>query len=188
MRDRLEDLLDCYGPDEDALLLEAERRAAQEEAELYLLRLQRAAKKQGIPVRYILTTSNMDGESRETVRVHHHLVIEAELLTLVDAAGVPLLRSKWGRGGVDIRKLSAQPDYTPVAVYLLRQVRHTPDSKAWTASRGLVRPQPKDRAAISGAELRPPKGCALLYRSEYIAGGGQYIRYIIRARQPVRRE
>lgn len=182
-RTRLDDLRDCYGTEEDAEYLEALRQAAQAEAELYILRLHRAAKKQGVQLRYVLTTSNLDGETGETVRVHHHLLLGAEALDLLERDGkTPLIRSRWGRGGVDVKKLSAQPDYTPIAVYLLRQVRHTPDTKGWTASRGLLRPVPVDRVALSGAELRPPKGCALLYRSEYIAGASQYIRYILRAR------
>lgn len=163
-------------PDEaEAEALECMRLAAERELENYILRVQRACKKAGIPLRYIAVTSDMDGDTGEQVRVHHHLIVNRE--------AEQILRSKWVLGGVDVKKLSGQPDYTPLAEYLMRQVRHIPDAKKYKPSRNLIRPQPRDRVAMNDAELRLPKGCSMLHRSEYRPGMNQYIRYIMRSRK-----
>ena len=152
--------------------MESLRAAAERELRLVLRRVKRALAAEGIPLRYIAVTSDMDGDTGEAVRVHHHLLIGRE-------AG-EAFREKWaGMGGVDWTSLSRQPDYTPVAAYLLRQVRRVPDHKKFFSSRNLVRPQPRDRLAPSGAELRVPKGGVLIFRGEFRPGAPQYIRYLL---------
>ena len=93
---------------------------------------------------------------------------------------------KWEKlGKVDWKRISKQADYTPIAEYFLKQVRRIPDAKKFRSSRNLIRPQPKDRVAVTDAELRVPKGGKLLFRQEYsnatagVAYQPQYIRYII---------
>lgn len=159
----------------EAEQIEHLRQAAERELENYILRVQRACKKKEIELKYIAVTSDMDGETGEMARVHHHLVINREAMEIATA--------KWTEGGANTQRLSAQPDYTPVAAYLMAQVRHIPDAKKYKPSRNLVRPQPKDRVAVSDAELRLPAGCAMLYRSTYTPGATQYIRYILRSRK-----
>ena len=66
-----------------------------------------------------------------------------------------------------------------MAEYLLRQVRRVPDAKKYVTSRNLGRPQPRDRVALTDAELRIPKGGRLLHRSEYKPGRAQYIRFVL---------
>ena len=114
----------------------------------------------------------MDGETGEAVRIHHHIVANrAAWQACVEA---------WPHGGAYAKALSAQKDYTPLAEYLLNQVRRLPDEKKYKPSRNLVRPQPKCRVVWSGAELRVPKGCELLYRTAYSGKrAGQYIRYAL---------
>ena len=153
----------------DAGRADAIRAAAEHEARLVLRRVKRAMG--AVPLRYILVTSDMDGDTGELVRVHHHLIVGAEAREAFAA--------KWAAlGGVEWRRLSAQDDYTPVAAYLIRQVRHVPDAKKYSPSRNLVHPEPRDRISPSGAELRVPKGAKLLYRAEYKPGAPQYIRYV----------
>ena len=117
-------------------------------------------------------TSDMDGGHWETVRVHHHLVVPAE--------AKEAFAEKWaGMGGVDWSPLSAQEDYTPIAAYLIRQVRRVPDAKKYVSSRNLVRPQPK---RPGGADRRGTAGtprAKLLHRNEYKPGRPQYIRYVL---------
>lgn len=55
---------------EDALLDAAER-----EGRNYMRRLGRALNRQGAELRYILITSDIDGETGEAVRLHHHIII-----------------------------------------------------------------------------------------------------------------
>ena len=148
------------------------RLAAEHELRLVLRRVKRELAKAGIALRYVAVTSDMDGDTGETVRVHHHLV--------VDQAVRDVFVEKWaGLGGVDWKPLSPQMDYTPLASYLIRQVRRVPDHKKYISSRNLLRVEPKDRIAMSEAEVRVPKGGVLLFREAYHPGLSQYIRYIL---------
>ena len=160
--------------------LDTMRSAAEHELRLLLRRVKREMARAGLDLRYIAVTSDMDGDTGERVRVHHHLIVPAEAR---EAFG-----EKWaGMGGVDWSPLSAQEDYTPVATYLIRQVRRVPDAKKYISSRNLVRPQPRDRVALTEAELRVPRGGKLLFRGEFKPGLPQYIRYVLpggRSRAP----
>lgn len=152
--------------------LEAEWLAARHELQLFVLRLQRHAKKQGIQVRYGgAVTSDLDEATGETVRVHHHVVVNRECREL--------LLSCWGKGGVDYEPLSAQPDYTPIAAYLLQQVRHVEDAKTYTSSRNLRRPEPRDKISRGDTVLRAPRGALLLDAGRNVPGQVQYVRYVI---------
>ena len=144
---------------------------AQHQAELFLRRAGRECKKRGIPFRYLMVTSDMDGKTGEAVRVHHHMIVNAEALDIC--------KEKWTMGGVDYEALWKRDDQTDLAEYLMKQVRRLPDAKKYTPSRNLIRPRPKDRIAINGSELRLPKGATLLYRSPYKPGMAQYIRYVL---------
>lgn len=66
----------------------------------------------GVECRYVLFTSDMDVETGEAVRVHHHLVIQR--------VGFEAAAKKWGLGTVDYQILRDQDDYTPLAEYLCR--------------------------------------------------------------------
>ena len=144
-------------------------KAAEHAMNLYLRRLKRELKKDGIELKAISTTSDMDGDTGELVRVHHHIVVNAEARDK--------LIEKWKLGGVDIESLSNQGDYTALAEYLLRQVRRRADAKKYTSTRNLIRPQPKDRVAMSDAPLRVPQGGTLIFCAEYRKNAPQYIRY-----------
>ena len=90
--------------------LDTMRAAAEHELQLMIRRVKRELDKLGLPLRYVAVTSDMDGDTGETVRVHHHLV--------VDRAVRDVFVEKWaGLGGVDWKPLSPQMDYTPLASY-----------------------------------------------------------------------
>lgn len=170
----LPDLIAAAGDDADPAELELTSvwQAARKEAENCLRRVRRLLEKDGIPLKYAIITSDMDGDTGEIVRVHHHLVINREAR---DA-----FVEKWQElGHVAWSPLSRQDDYTQIAAYMIRQVRHVEDAKKYTTSRNLIQPQPKDRVALSDAELRLPKGGQLLHRSEWQPGRAQYIRYVL---------
>ena len=165
--------------------------AAAHEASLCCRRVNRKLKKLGWdPVKYICITSDMDGDSGELVRLHHHLIVPAHLAPLFRQAWEKLGRAKKEKkmGGVAWKTVSKQADWTPIAEYFPRQVRRIPDANKYATSRNLIRPQPKDRAVLSDAELRVPKGGKLLFRQEFrmhqdrdgaLHTQPQYIRYII---------
>lgn len=148
------------------------RYAADREMRLCLRRVKRELQKTGVALKYIAITSDMDGDTGEAVRVHHHIVVNEE-------AREAFLQ-KWAElGGVNWSPLSRQYDYTPIADYLLKQVRRVPDEKKYVSSRNLIRPQPRDRAVYSDAEVRVPRGGKLLFRNEFKPGRPQYIRYVL---------
>ena len=154
--------------------MDAIREAAAHELVNCIRRVKRELEQEGIELRYVAITSDMDGDTGEAVRVHHHLVINREAR---DA-----FVHKWqdkGMGGVDWKPLSRQDDYYSVAEYMLKQVRKQAEENQFSSSRNLVRPKPKDRVVASAAEVRVPKGCRLLHRQEYKPGKAQYIRYRI---------
>ena len=148
------------------------RRAAETELRNCLRRVKRAMEKEGAELRYIAVTSDMDGDTGEAVRLHHHLI--------VPAAAREIFREKWTLGGVHWSSMAEQIDYTPIAEYLLRQVRRVPDEKKYISSRNLIRPAPSDRIAASAAELRVPRDGVLLYRSAWKGGHtAQYLKYML---------
>lgn len=147
------------------------REAAEHELRLCVRRVKRQLAAEGIELRIVSVTSDMNGDTGEPVRVHHHLIVNAEAR---DA-----FLAKWQLGGVSYEHMFDQLDYTPLAEYLMHQVRRIPDARKYTSSRNLIRPAPKDRVALSDAQLRAPKGGKLLYASEFRAGAAQYIRYML---------
>ena len=89
---------------------------------------------------------------------------------------------------VDIRRLRGQKDYTPVAVYLLRQVRRQPDAKKYAVSRGMLLPVITEREVLGNPEIRVPAGASVLERAEYNAETVvQYVRYVPKKRGPCSR-
>lgn len=83
-------------------------------------------------------------------------------------------------GHVDWTPLwSNQTDRTPIAEYWIRQIRRIPNAKKYRHTQTVIVPKPKDRFAVSDAELRVPKGATLLFRQEYKPGWPQYIRYAL---------
>lgn len=148
--------------------------AADHELVNCLRRAKRRAKEDGVEIKAAFVTSDMDGETGESVRVHHHLVINREAKDyFVDA---------WGDlGGVTWDPMwQDQEDRTDIAVYMLRQVRHVPDAKKFRTTRNLVPPKPKDRIVRSDAELQVPRGGKLLFRREFSRSEQpQYIRYVL---------
>jgi len=152
--------------------------AAAHELDIAVRRVKRRLKEQGIELKAILSTSDMDGETGEPARVHHHLVVNGGVQdAFLDAW------EKYGLGGVSWSPFWVnQDDRTPIAEYIINQVRHIPDAKKYRSTRNLERPQPKDRIALTDAELRVPKGCKLLFRQQWSAGQNQYIRYRLPAR------
>lgn len=159
--------------------------AASHELDIALRRVKRKLEKQGIELKAIYCTSDMDGDTGEIVRVHHHLVVNGEAKdAFVDAW------EKYGLGGVDWEYLwPDQLDRTPIAEYLIRQVRRIPDTKKFRSTRNLKRPKAKDRVVYTDNELQVPRGGKLIFRQEqeqklvFSRSGmnrqSQYIRYIL---------
>ena len=153
-------------PDMDTI-----RAYAVRERDRFLRRVKDTLKKQGMSLKYVKVTSDLDGETGEAVRIHHHLILPA-------AAREAVYRH-WGVDDVRIDPLRDQKDYTPLAEYLIRQVRRQPDMKKYSVSRNMDKPIVKEEIVYTASELKVPKGARLMHRSEYsLERTTQYIRYI----------
>ena len=161
--------------DGDAEAVNRLREAADKQLTLWMRRVKR---KFGGKIKAVLITSDVDHETGELVRVHHHVVLAAEGISW------DLLRGEWKHGSVDIKQLRAQPDYTPIATYLMRQVRKQPDKKKYRVTQGMEQPKIEEREILCNSEMRAPAGANVLERSEYTAESiGQYIRYVPKKRE-----
>ena len=159
----------------DAEAVNRLREAADKQLTLWLRRLKR---KYSGKIKAVLITSDVDHETGELVRVHHHIVLAAEGISW------DLLRGEWNHGSVDIKQLRAQPDYTPIATYLMRQVRKQPDKKKYRVTQGMEQPKIEEREILCNTEMKAPAGANVLERSEYTAESvGQYIRYVPKKRE-----
>ena len=166
---------DIYGADGDAEAVNRLREAADKQLTLWLRRLKR---KYSGKIKAVLITSDVDHETGELVRVHHHVVLAAEGISW------DLLRGEWKNGSVDIKQLRAQPDYTPIATYLMRQVRKQPEKKKYRVTQGMEQPKIEEREILCNTEMKAPAGANVLERSEYTAESiGQYIRYVPKKRE-----
>lgn len=146
--------------------------AAQQNFVNFVRRVQRECKKGEIEFRYLSVTSDMDGKTGEAVRVHHHIVCNREAKEAIE--------KKW-RGFVLEKELyTIHGDFTPLAEYLIRQTRSVEGTQRYVPSRNLRQPYKTEPILVNrygDSEMRVPKGCVELYRSAYVRGAGQYLRY-----------
>ena len=123
-------------------------------------------------MRTFAVTADMDGETGELVRVHHHVV--------VTATAAQTIADRWGHGIVHTENLYKQDDYTPLAAYLLGQVRHREGKKNYSCSRNMVKPKVEEQvlAEAPDNEIRVQPGAKVLDRTPYREGTlSQYVRY-----------
>lgn len=147
--------------------------AAQRELENFVRRVQYEIG--SAVLQYVAVTADLDGETGERVRVHHHIV--------VNKAALDACRKKWRRLGFVLEEELYQinGDFTALAHYLINQVRYIPNAKRYTLSRNLTPPvvsAPVEVTRYAEAEITIPAGCLLLHRSPYTRGASQYVRYI----------
>ena len=113
----------------------------------------------------------------ELVRLHVHICMETDGSLSWDA-----LRDAWTLGSVNIRSLRGQDDYSPIAYYMLKQVRRVPDRKKYKVSRGAALPTTEEREVVLCTKMRAPKGARVL-EERYVEGeAGAYLRYVPRKR------
>ncbi len=161
----------------DGMDLEQVWEAARKQAAKAMEKVMRQARRKNLTLRYFGVTSDMDGESGEMIRIHHHVVISAP--------GEQLVRDAWVHGLVDSEHLYRQDDLTPLAAYLLGQVRHVPARKKYVCSRNLVKPVVMEEVLDRDPEqeIRVQPGAKVLDRTPYRAGTVvQYVRYKRRPR------
>lgn len=163
---------------------------------LFWRRLGRELREQGVKLAGFWITADKDPETGETVRLHQHLLISGEGVRVAWAEdgslaecsiGGRALADIWGQGGVHIELLREQEDYTPIAVYAVRQAAGGENAKKWHTSRGLKKPVVESERIVTYArELHTPPGATVSEIGHYDeASGTHYIRYIRRPRQKI---
>lgn len=130
-------------------------------------------------VRFASVTSYTDGETGELVRLHHHVVLMG-----CGEISLDKMVATWSFGGIDIKRVRSQRDYTPIAVYLLRQAKRTKkDGKLYRISRGLEMPMVEEREVTGSSAMRIPAQAVLFEQTAYDAAQGpmqgQYARYVL---------
>ena len=157
------------GLDEDQIVEASDKQGA-----LFLRRLKR---KTGLGLKFWYKSSDREvDENGELVpaRIHLHLVIMG--------ATQEQIREAWGKGEIlDCQNIyEHQEDYTPLAVYILAQVRDIPNKKKYISSRNLEKPIIEDRVLEGDPndEIRLQPGAKVLDRLAYREGSVvQYVRY-----------
>lgn len=151
------------------------KKAADKELTLFLRRMKRELAKQGIELKYIALTSDMDGKTGELVRPHHHIIMPR--------AAYELCKKQWRLGGVDYQLLRDQADYTPLATYLVKQCRRQANENRWKSSRNLDRPIISEEETHSKGMLHAPAGAEVKDSGHYDdESGNHYIRYVPKPR------
>ena len=166
----LRSITERAGTERDNVQLAAER-----EMKNFIRRVARECRKNGIELRYVFVTSDMDGKTKEAVRVHHHLIVNRE--------AAEICREKWTAGETYARTLYGSGkgghDLGDLAFYLVEQVRKIEGKHRYTPSRTLRKatPKPPVKARNPQSELAAPRGCEILWRAESRPGRPQHIRY-----------
>ena len=160
-------------------LLQKLHAAAEHELRLWSRRLKRAVGK----LKLYGVTAELDGETGEIKRVHHHVCVQLEEKT--DRMElIARIQKIWKNGTADVRTLRAMPDYTPVAVYMLRQVITRENEKKYIVSRGMEQPEISEREIVINSEMKAPPGANVLERAAYSDDHiAQYVRYIPKKRE-----
>ena len=181
--------------DYDAKCIPVDKAAAERELEKFWRRLSYALKRLGVSLRATGVTSELDGETGERVRLHHHLLISCEGVAVARnergeicaTVGERDLRDIWGCGGVDVERISeGQEDLTAIAVYFLKQVEAENDERRWKSTRNLKKPViESEHVSASSRMLRAPGGAKVSEVGHYDeSSGSHYIRYIRRKKVP----
>lgn len=152
-------------------------------------RMQRAVKKLGGgQIAYYEVVSHKDAETGAEKRLHVHYVIRLDGVRFENGRwmlGDKALEDIWGMGGVWAEPLHQQPDYTPLALYLLRQADRD-GKKAYNPSRNLKKPIVTETLALTGRQLRAPAGAVVMENRWDAVNGANYIRYKAPAKEAQR--
>lgn len=131
-------------------------------------KLRRMAKKNGQALRFFAVVSDMDGETKETVRIHIHACLGGVTMEQV--------RQAWDLGVADCRSIRKEYSHERLAVYLLTQCRCKPDEKKWHTSRNLERTQLISETEVQGtSRYHMPKGGKEIWRGEYAPDQGKLL-------------
>lgn len=162
-----------YSPD----CLPASKPEAKKNVRNFLRRLDRAyQKKTGRKLRWILVTADRSPKTGGIVRLHHHLVIDADAQELIAA--------NWPAGQFSFRHLDHSGDYSAIARYMIANTGYQQGERSWSSSLGLKKPEfipPKPIKEMG--DFQVPSNVQIVEREIYenAANGfrSAYIRYVL---------
>ena len=159
-----------------------DRAAMQKETVNFIRRLTRSMAKAGAPeVKYITVLSEKDGKTGNQVRKHAHIVISGKYAEFKDGewyVGKKTISQIWGRGIAYAEPLRNQDDYTPLAVYLIKQATADENAKKYTCSRNMAQPIITEEDCVTDRQFKAPKGATICENRYDTLIGENYIRYI----------
>ena len=97
----------------------------------------------------VWVTANWSTRRKHFTRLHHHIIIPADALTLAQK----LWQRIGGLGTVQAETLSTEGDYTRVAQYMIDNVQGRPSGEnRWSGCRGMIKPVYTEPVEVSEVE------------------------------------
>ena len=160
--------------------------AAKKDLSLFLRRLRRLFyAEHGRNPRYVTSTSRTDPETGEIVRLHHHIVMEAEAFETICQL--------WPKEDITYRRMDGRGDYTGIARYIISQADKEPDAKKWSTSRGnMAKPIYTEPVPVTpGKPISIPKGAVVREKYSMVDEetniSTEYVRYTMPERAAPRK-
>ena len=122
--------------------------------------------------KYVAVTSDMDGDTYDDARMHHHVIIKK--------MDYDIIKECWPNGTIDYVPLKKMKDYSKIAAYFLRQVRKIPNAKKYYVSRNMEKPIISESIVEINLEIRVPNGAVVMERGIYKPECPQYVRYTLK--------
>lgn len=138
-----------------------------------LTQLRKICKGKGKSLKLCAVVSDLDGQSKQHVRLHIHTVFGNVTMEEV--------RACWSLGVVDCRTIRKEKTHAKLARYLLEQCRCEPNEKKWHTSRNLERCKLLSETELLGSpKYRVPKGAEVISQGEYCPEEGKLLYLQIR--------
>jgi hypothetical protein len=171
-QERIDKLIEEIKADGQDVTPDTIRLYAIHERDCFLRRIKRNMLARGQELRYIASTSDIDGSTGELVKVHHHLIIPKEAFDFVFR--------HWAKDWTNYTPLDNRKDHTALAEYIIKQCRRQPDKKKYTVSQNLKKPVVISEEIITvKEELKVPRGANVTHRDPFdFTAPTQYVRYI----------
>lgn len=155
--------------------LPGSREEAEKDVKKFLRRCRDAMKKDGKGMKAVWVTSDLDSETGETARLHHHIVMTAESWETVCRY--------WPEDEITYRRLDGRGDYTGIARYMIQNAPRGENVPKWHSSRGMAKPVVTEPVPVRERdEIRIPAGVVVKERTENIDEESglhsRYVRYV----------
>lgn len=134
------------------------KKSAEQELKKYIKRCEYHCSKQGITLRAIYATSDVDANTCNNVRVHHHVIVNNE--------AVEIMIRQWTHGLVKCKSLIDGADHTSLAAYIIHQSTAHNSAHAYGRTRNLVKPTVSEHIlADPNIDLIAPNGSRIITSS-----------------------